>query len=88
MKALLLFIGTVLRSRNIQRRKLGAIPAISKLIQYWWTWTPSLPDSSSEALATLNRAGELAERQQRSAASVLSRMGPSGRVRVRGGQRA
>jgi hypothetical protein len=40
MKTLLLFIGTVLRSRIIQRKGLGAIPAIYKLILYWWTWTP------------------------------------------------
>jgi len=40
MKTLLLFIGTVLRSRIIQRKKLGSIPAIYKLIRYWWSWRP------------------------------------------------
>jgi hypothetical protein len=40
MKTLLLFIGMVLRSRIIERKGLGAIPAIYKLILYWWSWTP------------------------------------------------
>lgn len=47
MKTLLLFIGTVLRSRVIQRKGLGAIPAIYKLILYWWTWTAPQPDSQA-----------------------------------------
>jgi hypothetical protein len=48
MKTLLLFIGVVLRSRIIQRERLGAIPAICKLVRYWWTWTPPEPDLSHE----------------------------------------
>jgi hypothetical protein len=44
MKTLLLFIGTVLRSRIIQRKGLGAMPVIYKLILYWWAWTPAQPD--------------------------------------------
>ncbi len=45
MKTLLLFIGTVLRSRIIQRKGLGAIPAIYKLILHWWSWTPLQPEA-------------------------------------------
>ena len=56
MKTLLLFIGTVLRSRIIQRRGLGAIPAIYKLVRHWWTWTPPQPDSRSECLLRLEHA--------------------------------
>jgi len=51
MKTLLLFIGTVLRSRIIQRKGLEALPAIYKLILYWWSWTPPLPKSQVSAVA-------------------------------------
>jgi hypothetical protein len=54
VKTLLLFIGTVLRSRIIQRKGLEAIPAIYKLIRYWWAWTPSLPDPMSKASLRLD----------------------------------
>lgn len=40
MKTLLLFIGTVLRSRIIQRKGLWAIPTLYRLVLYWWSWTP------------------------------------------------
>jgi hypothetical protein len=53
MKTLLLFIGTVLRSRIIQRKKLGAIPAICKLIRYWWNWTPPQAAASPSQPALL-----------------------------------
>jgi len=53
MKTLLLFIGTVLRSRIIQRKKLGAIPAIYRLIRYWWSWTPPEPAARSDELTRL-----------------------------------
>jgi hypothetical protein len=53
MKTLLLFIGTVLRSRIIQRKKLGALPAIYKLIRYWWSWTPPQPAAPSTQPALL-----------------------------------
>ena len=53
MKTLLLFIGTVLRSRIIQRKKLGAIPAIYRLIRYWWSWTPPQLEELSSPLALL-----------------------------------
>ena len=55
MKTLLLFIGTVLRSRIIQRKGRGAIPAIYKLVQYWWTWTPPQRNPSSVYLLRLER---------------------------------
>ncbi len=48
MQTLLLLIGTVLRSRIIQRKGLGAIPAICMLVRYWWIWTPPLPEARSE----------------------------------------
>lgn len=51
MKTLLLFIGTVLRSRIIQRRGLEAIPAIYKLILYWWAWTPPQSDYQVSAVS-------------------------------------
>jgi hypothetical protein len=54
MKTLLLFIGTVLRSRILQRKGLGAVPAVYKLILYWWMWTPPQPDVQSEAPRGLN----------------------------------
>jgi hypothetical protein len=52
MKTLLLFIGTVLRSRIIQRKGLRALPAIYKLIRYWWSWTPLSVDSMLMSLGT------------------------------------
>jgi hypothetical protein len=57
MKTLLLFIGTVLRSRIIQRKGLDAIPAIYNLVRYWWTWTPPLPDAAPEFPLRLNTQG-------------------------------
>jgi len=61
MKTLLLFIGTVLRSRIIQRKGLGAIPAIYRLIQYWWTWT--LPQSDQQEQPSGSGAAERFESQ-------------------------
>jgi hypothetical protein len=40
METLLLLIGTVLRSRIIQRKGLEGTPAIYKLVGYWWAWIP------------------------------------------------
>jgi hypothetical protein len=57
MKTLLLFIGTVLRSRIIQRKGLGAIPAIYKLVRYWWTWTSPQPDLKCETALCLSTKG-------------------------------
>jgi hypothetical protein len=66
MKTLLLFIGTVLRSRVIQRKGLGAIPAIYKLILHWWTWVPPQPDSQVSAVA---------EQQGKSSGAAATRWG-------------
>lgn len=54
MKTLLLFIGTVLRSRIIQRKGLGAIPAVYRLVRYWWDWTPPQEDTVSKPLLSFN----------------------------------
>ena len=63
MKTLLLFIGTVLRSRIIQRKGFGAIPAIYKLIQYWWTWTPPQID---------DRAADVSEHHEQPSAGIAT----------------
>jgi hypothetical protein len=51
MKTLLLFTGTVLRSRIIQRKRLEAIPAIYKLVRHWWAWTPPQSDYQVSAVS-------------------------------------
>lgn len=63
MKTLLLLIGTVLRSCIIQRKGLGAIPAIYKLVRYWWTWTPPMRCSQVSAVP---------ERQEQSSGVIVS----------------
>lgn len=51
MKTLLLFIGTVLRSRIIQRKGLRSIPAIYKLVLHWWAWSQPQPDAHVSTVA-------------------------------------
>jgi hypothetical protein len=66
MKTLLLFIGTVLRSRIIQRKGLGAVPAIYKLILYWWIWTPPQSDATLQVTA-------VSDRQEQSSCVIANR---------------